>query len=124
MATAVAVRTAADTDVTTSRPRRRIARSRKRSGLRIACTIAAAVALTILYVGMYAQVTRAGYHRAALMSELRKQQLENESLRIEVQNLTGPERLATAAQEAGMLPGTESSFVRVPKAVSVARADQ
>lgn len=109
-------------DATTRRPKRRVVK-RKRSGVCRILLLAAAVVLILGYVGMYAQVTHAGYQRAALLSELREQRLENEALRVEFQNLTSPERLNAAAQAAGMLPSTEISYIDSPKPVALARAD-
>jgi cell division protein FtsL len=109
-------------DATKRRPKRRAAK-RKRSGVCRILLLAAAVALILGYVGIYAQVTHAGYRRAALLSELRQQRLENEALRVQFQNLTSPERLNAAAQAAGMLPSTEISYIGAPKPIAVARAD-
>ena len=104
-------------------PKRRIVRSRKRNGMRKSLLLAAAMALILGYVGMYAQVTNAGYQRAALLSELRNQRIENEALLVEYRNLTDPKRLQAAAESADMQLGTEISYISSPDPVAVAKAD-
>lgn len=105
------------------RPKRRSARRRKQSGLRKILVLASAMTVLLGYIGVYAQVTHTGYRRAELLTELRSERLENEALRVEIQQLTSPDRLASAAQMAGMLPGTEMNFISSPEPVAVASAD-
>jgi len=124
MAAAVAAREICTEAIEGRKKRRRVAGRRRWNGVRTACILIAAMALFLAYVGVYAKVTHMGFQRAALVSELRKARLENEALRVEIQNLTNPDRLASAAEDAGMLPGTDVSFVKPPQPVTVAKRNQ
>lgn len=80
------------------------------------------------YVGLYAKITQHGYTRARLMNEYKQAKMENQYLRAEQRMLACPDRLAEAAQKAGMVqselvPGKDVQFLNTPRVVRVAKAD-
>jgi cell division protein FtsL len=75
------------------------------------------------YIGLYAQVTMYGYSRADLSRQIRQAEMENQALKAEIQTLSSPDRLAAAAQGAGMEPGVQVVYVHRPVNVKIARAE-
>lgn len=81
----------------------------------MACVLLLAVAVLLLlipYASAYARVTQKGYHRAELLTRLRDMRLENESLRLRLEGLRQPERIAVFALANGMEHGESVAYLR------------
>lgn len=105
-----------------ARARRKHKKRRNTAVARV--TTCSVVMLCLLgYVGTYAQVTRCGYHRARLAQQIRQAESENRALRAEIQMLSSPARLTSAAMAAGMSQGAAPQFIRAQETTKVAKAD-
>ncbi len=102
-----------------------IKRRRKKRNVVVVRVIAGTIALfgLLCYIGLYAQVTIYGYHKAELSSQIRQMEMQNQAIKAEIQTLSSPDRLAATAIEAGMVPGVDVVYISAPKKVKVARAD-
>jgi len=100
-----------------SKPRMsRLGRSEMRlMGLATTCT-AIVCGLLLLYLAAYAHVSQLGYDQAEARTLLRRNQLQNESLRAERDRLQSRRRVLQAAVALGMTPrgATPISYVTAP----------
>lgn len=79
------------------------------------CVLLLAVGVLLLlipYASAYARVTQKGYHKADLLSQIRSVRLENESLRLGMEELRQPSRIAAFALENGMVQGKALAYIR------------
>jgi hypothetical protein len=83
-----------------------------------------ALSVLLMYVGVYAKVTKNGYHRSHLVAELREARMENMRLRADIQMLSSPDRLAQIATTSGMQTGNQFDYVGERPTVVVAEARQ
>ena len=114
------------------RPIVRQPRGRKRKNLlralfhnQMACILLLAVAVLFLlipYASAYARVTEKGYQKTNLMSSLRELRLENESLRVSLEELRQPDRIAAFAAENGMEQGTTLAYLRPTSRPNLAKS--
>lgn len=106
-----------------SKPRMsRLGRSEMRlMGLATTCT-AIVCGLLLLYLAAYAHVSQLGYDQAEARTLLRRNQLQNESLRAERDRLQSRRRVLQAALALGMTPrgATPISYVTAPRRVAAA----
>ncbi|MDO8683894.1 MAG: hypothetical protein Q7N50_10485 [Armatimonadota bacterium] len=63
------------------------------------------------YIGVYAKVTKNGYYRANVTSQLREAREENLRLRADIQTLSSPDRLRVIATTAGMQPCNDFDYL-------------
>lgn len=106
------------------RRRRRVGLLRKVFCNRMVCVLLFALgALFVLsvYVGAYAKATETGYQRGELLTRLKAVKLENEQLRLKLEELRQPERIATFAVANGMEQGTSMMYIRAIEQSSIAR---
>lgn len=101
-----------------------VSRPRKRKHVNIlralmhnqmACILLLAVAVLLLlipYASAYARVTQKGYHKADLLSHLRNVRLESESLRLDLEALRQPDRIAQFAVANGMEQSSKMAYLR------------
>jgi cell division protein FtsL len=78
----------------------------------------------LCYVGVYAKVTKNGYYRSHLLSELREARVKNVRLRADIQTLSSPERLAEIASGSGMQVCDQFDYLEDNPTVVVADAGQ
>jgi len=91
---------------------------------RMACVLMLAAAVSFLlsvYVSAYARATENGYQRTGLLSHLRQVRLENESLRVQLEELRQPGEIAAFAARTGMEQGKRMAFLRPVKQPHVAQ---
>ena len=100
-------------------------RRRRKRAAAITRSVICALGIVFLlgYISLYAQVTLYGYRRAELTRQIRDLEMQNQGLRAEIQMLSSPERLSTAAIEAGMVPSASVVYIPRPAGVTVAKAD-
>ena len=99
------------------RPRRR-----KRSSLlrmlvrsRMACVLLLAIAVSFVlsvYVSAYARATENGYHKSDLLAHLRVVTVENESLRLKLDDLRKSDCIEKFAVENGMAQGSRIAYLK------------
>lgn len=93
-------------------------------GNRMLCVILLAVAVSFLlsvYVGAYARAMEKGYHKDDLKSHLRSVQLENESLRLQLDSLRRPDQIEAFAASNDMEQGSPMAYLRQDVRPNVAR---
>ena len=78
--------------------------------------------MLLAYVGVYAKVTKNGYCRARVNSQLHEALVENQRLKADIQVLTSPDRLAQVATAVGMRQCERFDYFRGPSTVVVADA--
>ena len=95
----------------------RLGRSEMRlMGLATTCT-AIVCGLLLLYLAAYAHVSQLGYNQAEARTQLRQNQLQNESLRAERDRLQSRRHVIQAALAMGMTPrgATPISYISAPR---------
>ena len=104
--------------------RRRVGLLRKLFRNRMLCVLLLALSALFVcsfYVGAYAKATETGYQRGELLSQLKTLRLENEQLRLKLEELRQPERIALFAVANGMEQGTRMTYVRAIEQPNIAR---
>ncbi len=119
---AVAAKIEYQSPPSTPRSQRRLKRKRKTAILGVVASIVGLVG-PFCYIGMYAQVTRCGYNTAALQKQIRQAEAENASLTTEIQMLSSPGRLSSAAISAGMAPSVQSVFIGGQESTRIAKVE-
>lgn len=67
--------------------------------------------LASIYVSAYATATETGYHRGELLSQLKKLRIENETLRLKLEQARQPDRIAAFALASEMEQGTKIMYL-------------
>lgn len=81
------------------------------------------LAMLFGYVRVYAGLAVAGYSRDTLVSELRQEKLRNEELKVKWNTLSSPQRVVSAAENAGMVYASDYDYVNKPRTVASAGQD-
>jgi cell division protein FtsL len=101
-----------------ARPRRaRLRRGGSRTPLPLLPVIAVITGVAIAYVSQTAHVTQRTYQVAALTSEQAQLSADNQLLGDQLDRLTSSERVDAAAQQLGMRPAAQWSYVAAPAPV-------
>ncbi len=83
--------------------------------------LAVAVSLVLsIYVSAYATATETGYHRGELLSQLKKLRIENEVLRLKLEQARQPDQIAAFALASEMEQGTKMMYL-APSEQNIAR---
>jgi cell division protein FtsL len=98
---------------------RRIARDQM--GAAVIMTLVLLMAF-LCYIGVYAKMTKNGYYRSHLLSQLREARVDNLRLRADIQSLSSPDRLAKIATDSGMQVCDQFDYLQDNPAVVVADA--
>lgn len=92
---------------------------------RMACVIMLAMAVSFVlsvYVSAYATATETGYHKGELMSQLKSLRLENEMLRLKLEETRQPDQIAAFAFANGMEQGTKMVYLAPNEQQNIARS--
>jgi cell division protein FtsL len=73
-----------------------------------------------IYVSAYAKLTEIGYQKTQLLSDLRALKVENDALRMKLDELRQPDRIAMFAGENGMEQSAEMAYITPPAQVHLA----
>jgi cell division protein FtsL len=105
-----------------ARPVVRRPKRRKRTNLlrglinnQMVCVLLVAIAVLFMlipYASAYAKVMEKGYHKADLMAGLSNMRLENEALRLRLESLREPDRIAQFATAIGMVSSEALAYLR------------
>jgi hypothetical protein len=93
-------------------------------GNQMARVIVVALVVTCIlsvYVSAYARATETGYHRGDLMAQLKSLRLENETLRLRLDQARQPDQIAQFATENGMEQSTKMVYLAPRENQNVAR---
>lgn len=91
---------------------------------KMACVIVLAMAVSlvlIVYVSAYATATQTGYHRGELLSQLKGLRLENESVRLKLEQVRHPDQIAVYALANQMEQGTKMVYLAPNEHQNIAR---
>jgi hypothetical protein len=78
----------------------------------------------LCYIGVYAKVTKNGYYRSHVLTQLREARAENVRLRADIQMLSSPDRLAKMANASGMQVCDQFDYLEDNPSLVVADAGQ
>lgn len=107
-----------------SRKRKRVNLLRMLIGNHMVCIVVLAVAVSFVlsvYVSAYARATENGYEKSRLQAHLKAVNMENESMKLILENLQQPERVESFAVEHGMQQGSRIAYIVPVKQPHVAR---
>ena len=112
----------------TIRPRARKARRtsflRRLIHNRMACVVMLALAVSLvlsIYVSAYATATETGYHKGELQAQIRKLRVENEMLRLKLEQSRQPDEIAAFAAANGMEQGAKMVYLTPNEPQNIAR---
>jgi hypothetical protein len=91
---------------------------------RMACVVMLALAVSMvlsIYVSAYATATETGYHRGELVAQLKKLRIENEMLRLKLEEARQPDQIAAFAVASGMEQGTKMVYLAPNEQQNIAR---
>ncbi len=91
---------------------------------RMVCVIMLALAVSVMlsvYVTAYAKATETGYHRGDLITKLKDLRLENETLRLKLEQVRQPDEIAKYALANNMEQGTRMVYLAPNVEQKVAR---
>jgi hypothetical protein len=92
---------------------------------RMACVVMLALAVSMvlsIYVSAYATATETGYHRSELVAQLKKLRIENEMLRLKLEEARQPDQIAAFAVANGMEQGTKMMYLAPNEQQNIARS--
>lgn len=91
---------------------------------RMVCVLLLALVVSSVlsvYVGAYATATETGYRRSDLVSQLKSLRLENEMLRLKLEQARQPSRIAEFALASGMEQSKDMVYLRTNEQPKIAQ---
>lgn len=107
------------------RRRRRIGILRAFIRNRMACVLVLALTASLvfcIYVAAYARATETGYQGGELLGQLKSLRLDNERLRLKLEELRQPDSIAEFALASGMEQGKMMVYLRPIEQPNIARS--